>query len=1028
MNKSDKSDKALANNYLSELNDKISKIYEIENEQDELKNLIKNIDMIKLDNKMDFQETFKNQLFFLIKPDEYKNFFDFKTKKDSSILDFIINYAIKLKSLNQENKKIDVNAGKKGKNEKESKNKNKKKIDVNISNENNNKNEDVKNNKNINNSNSKNSSSSFSYSSSLFFSINTSNLFDYLSENKSLKNDNQTQEDNKNEEQNLNKDKEFNIKKNNEDLLFLRKDFKFEDFDEKKGIEKTKKIKIIRSLEDTSEINGKSFEYDTINYIFQKIYTNSINKDFYITYDFHPDMDKINIILKNHGLLELKGIQFDFIINDLRISELIDFLIDIHLGILPNSKISFVKDNNFFSIEDLNALKNKEEYSNERIDIIGEVGVNIFNEDEKNEQLLKYSKLIYNINCLIRDEAEDLSYLLDLLNLNGNNKKLLLFITDGSYSNIKKINNNKFKDMQKILSVDSLLVFRNKNSLFRTKILEKIFKSYKKEENISFNEDLLKSYKAIIEYSEKSIFYEKVIKNLSLIEKKISYISNNLYNFFINKKLFIQLCEKIMEKIVNNEMEEKISIDVLKEHQKLFDEIVKNETLKKKIYIIYDKKNENNVEKDDLIKLFNEKDDFSFDSKLNILNERRKNNYKIIIFFVDINYFDADDNFNEFKKLIKNYQINKSPLLFFIKDDKTKKRLEIFSKVFKLNFEFIYKFEDLLNVINNIKNNNYKNYLYQGYNELIFTERLYKFLIEEYIIIFNKSIFGNKKKNYDKYELLFLKISQDIQFFQKFNFDNNISLQEETKNDIINIIKSKDILNLIDEFIDESKILTEINKTLSEFEETIDESEKIKNDNNIYNNILNENNQKKNDETNEKNGDNNYKNEIEIIQHNNINNGNKNEIIQENNINNGNEKEIIQENNINNGNESGIIQDNNINNENKNEIINNDGKKEEKSEISNQNDDNNSSDKNLALLKEIEICENIMNNKSERKEKKIKEGKEYKFFIFKNFIKENLKGKIKNELLNIVYVILQKSIIHQFEKKLLKEIYELDKE
>ena len=81
--------------------------------------------------------------------------------------------------------------------------------------------------------------------------------------------------------------------------------------------------------------------------------------------------------------MELKGIQFDFIVNDLRISELIKFLIDIHLGIHPNSKISYINSNKFFSIDDLIALKNKEEFINERIDIIGEVGINIFNEDEK---------------------------------------------------------------------------------------------------------------------------------------------------------------------------------------------------------------------------------------------------------------------------------------------------------------------------------------------------------------------------------------------------------------------------------------------------------------------------------------------------------------------------------------------------------------------------------------------------------------------------------------------------------------------
>ena len=85
MNKNDTSDtsnKTLEDKYFSQ----IEEIYVSENEMDEFQNIIKNIDMIKLDNQMDFLETFKNQFYFLIKPYKYKNFFNFKTKKNSKIL------------------------------------------------------------------------------------------------------------------------------------------------------------------------------------------------------------------------------------------------------------------------------------------------------------------------------------------------------------------------------------------------------------------------------------------------------------------------------------------------------------------------------------------------------------------------------------------------------------------------------------------------------------------------------------------------------------------------------------------------------------------------------------------------------------------------------------------------------------------------------------------------------------------------------------------------------------------------------
>ena len=43
-------------------------------------------------------------------------------------------------------------------------------------------------------------------------------------------------------------------------------------------------------------------------------------------------------------------------------------------------------------------LRNEYFKSNKRIDVLGELGHNIFNEEEKIDQLIKYRKIIYNIN------------------------------------------------------------------------------------------------------------------------------------------------------------------------------------------------------------------------------------------------------------------------------------------------------------------------------------------------------------------------------------------------------------------------------------------------------------------------------------------------------------------------------------------------------------------------------------------------------------------------------------------------------
>ena len=210
---------------------------------------------------------------------------------------------------------------------------------------------------------------------------------------------------------------------------------------------------------------------------------------------------------------------------------------------------------NIFSIEDLNNLEIEKENSDEKIDIFGEIGGNIFNEKEKIEQIIKYSKLIYNINFLIKEnKIEDLLYISNLLHINFNNKKLMLFITNGSYSDFKNIKNNKFLQIQNILSLDSLLLFRNKKSLFRTIFLDKFFKKLKKDWKLLCDGTSDKKFDILIKESMESTFYEKAVKNLSKIEKKLKYIKTNIYEYFINKNNFINLCDKIMKTIRKKEM------------------------------------------------------------------------------------------------------------------------------------------------------------------------------------------------------------------------------------------------------------------------------------------------------------------------------------------------------------------------------------------------------------------------------------------------------------------------------------------
>ena len=286
-----------------------------------------------------------------------------------------------------------------------------------------------------------------------------------------------------------------------------------------------------------------------------------------------------------------------------------------------------------------------------------------------------------------------------------------------------------------------------------------------------------------------------------------------------------------------------------------------------------------------------------------------------------------------------------------------------FNTIFELDFNYVYNDNQLQNLINNIINNEYKIDLFQKHKDLIKEEKYYKYIVNRYINIFNKTIFGFKKEKYEKYEKIFIKISQDIQFLQNFDVDNKNILDEQIKNKIIDIINNEKIKKLINNFLDETKILNEIDDALIEFEEDIEEIKKSKNENKS--------------EKNENIG-NNVNNNIDVNINNNIN-------------------------------------------DNKNEIINNINNNIEKNEIKEINDNENESEEyNISQLEsEINECENIIGKKDSKETIKPKkeEIKVFKYLILSELIRKNIIEIIKNEIPIVVYVLLQKSIIHQFEKE-----------
>ena len=345
--------------------------------------------------------------------------------------------------------------------------------------------------------------------------------------------------------------------------------------------------------------------------------------------------------------------------------------------------------------------------------------------------------------------------------------------------------------------------------------------------------------------------------------------------------------------------------------------------------------------------------------------------YKIILFFISPDFLLK--NFQQFANLIKNYQINKfNQYILFLSYKNMEKEFINYLKFSNFNCKYVYDIKELEKIIKELYENIKQNDSYKKNIKLTENILFYKFIIDKYLYLFNTSIYYQQKK-YDQNELLFTKISQDIQFLNNFEFDENISLNAEIKEKINNINNKEDINEIIDGFIKYSKIIFDIKNIIIEFEKNIDSKIMI--------------NEKKTDKDNKTN---------------NIENKNDNEINQT--LNKNQKKESCDKSKM-----------KNINSDEQfdmkgNKYIN----------LNNDEDVNNLANNIKKCIKNMEKQKN-----NEEKEKQNENGKtiELNFSLLISQIEDNLKIKIKNELLIILYLILQKSITHKFENEFIEILY-----
>ena len=343
-----------------------------------------------------FQIYFQNEFARLIKKDSIKKDLFFKeTKENIDIFGHIIkkiqkDYEEKNKKEEEKNK---ISEEKNKKEEEKRQNENNKKNKINDNN-----NQMLNNNNNI----SKNKDLSKRNDKS----ISGENISNSNISTKTQNNQNSINDSNISFIMDIVKEKLDNNMKEIDEILF-QKEKLFNQIINEKNESKDNQLSY---FDDTNNLSGSQFENAGTKYIFELIKCLSPTQEFSFYHNIKIKPEQLNNIFKNNSLDTIKGIiQLDFVISDLRLIDLINLLIYLYPNIIyfSNFKKKPNKRRMNLNFDKLIKLRNKYKNNLSKIDIFGEIGANIFTEDEKIAQLKKYTTINNNLEKLMEiDENE----------------------------------------------------------------------------------------------------------------------------------------------------------------------------------------------------------------------------------------------------------------------------------------------------------------------------------------------------------------------------------------------------------------------------------------------------------------------------------------------------------------------------------------------------------------------------------------------------------------------------------------------
>ena len=564
---------------------------------------------------------------------------------------------------------------------------------------------------------------------------------------------------------------------------------------------------------DIYNIEGIEYEYHIQILLMQILkFISKEENSFNILYNIECKFDNINP--------SIKDMEFDFIINNINsnlFKDLIQYLEKNILIFKFKGKIYEIKNSNNFS-KILSELKNCK-----KLDILGEIGFDAINDDNKTKQFINYSKFLNFLDKNKDNNDNKINIFYEKTGVSKENEKILFFVTDSKFKDVYKyLSGSKlYKAMNESKEDTNFVLCYLSSGLNEKIILNKFLINYKDDEEKKENKD----YKVLLDNIKLS--NESYFKS-----KKFQKTCNKLYELFIDinniKDKFNKKNQENIEtilysfrlKILKNSVKINKDLEIyFKTHNspiKIFNKKYPNE---EEFVVIYIKRN------------------VAFDDEL----FKKLNNMKIKFTAIDLGQ--KEDTIQKtIKKLKNSHNLNK--IYFFIGNCLTidEKSIDnfIYDLILNLNitkahYIFLYnpdysgnviRYPHTLNFNINVSKNekqfieqykNTKKKIYSYYNDLvkiIKEKKYYDLLIKIYIKKTKYYIMNSS--NSDEKNLL-KKINEVFYFMSNLEFIPNIP-------EVIKESNFKVFFKFIDEiikaFIDSEINDDKINKVFKEIKTT----------------------------------------------------------------------------------------------------------------------------------------------------------------------------------------------------------------